>query len=139
MTERKVRVMVNHHADPSLRHYALVIGHNLGVVMDVLDLLRLTRVGWSPGALDLVVADTPCQPWSRADWPVSALPDGRLPNAMQLSTQAGAILQGFPADWHFAGNSKAARWRQIGNAMPPGVAAAVARAVRTWLSTTGED
>ena len=42
---------------------------NLGerpVQMDVHDLLRMARAGWRPGPLDLLVADPPCAPWSRA-------------------------------------------------------------------------
>lgn len=42
---------------------------NLGtrpVQIDVRDLLRMARAGWSPGHLDLLVADPPCAPWSRA-------------------------------------------------------------------------
>ncbi len=44
--------------------------HNLGhrpLQLDVHDLLRMVKAGWRPsGVLDLVVADPPCQPWSRA-------------------------------------------------------------------------
>lgn len=43
--------------------------HNLGrapVQMDVRDLLRMARGGWSPGPVRLLVADPPCVPWSRA-------------------------------------------------------------------------
>jgi hypothetical protein len=36
------------------------------VGMDVRDLERLLRDGWSPGPVDLFVADPPCTPWSRA-------------------------------------------------------------------------
>ena len=38
------------------------------VRMDVNDLLRLAQLGWRPGtgAVDLLVADPPCTPWSRA-------------------------------------------------------------------------
>ncbi len=42
---------------------------NLGqrpVQLDVRDLLRMIRMGWSPGRLDLIAADPPCAPWSRA-------------------------------------------------------------------------
>ena len=45
-----------------------------------------------------------------------------------------AMLQGFPPDWRFAG-SKTAAYRQVGNAFPPPVAAAIglqiAKAIRT--------
>ncbi len=56
-----------------------------------------------------------------------------VPNAVVLSEVAGAILQGFPGDWHFAGTSKASRWSQIGQAVPPPVAAAIARSIAAQL------
>ncbi len=41
--------------------------HHRPVQMDARDLLRLAESGWRPAArLDLVVADPPCTPWSRA-------------------------------------------------------------------------
>jgi site-specific DNA-cytosine methylase len=51
------------------------------------------------------------------------------PNAVKLSEKAAAILQGFPEDWYFAGATKTARWAQIGMAMPPPLAEAVARSL----------
>lgn len=51
------------------------------------------------------------------------------PGVVLLSERAGALLQGFPIDWHFAGRTKRARWAQIGMAMPPQLAEAVARAM----------
>lgn len=51
------------------------------------------------------------------------------PNAVILSERAAAILQGFPEDWVFSGDTKKARWSQIGQAMPPGLAEPVARAI----------
>src|SRR5690349_23909691 len=42
---------------------------NLGirpVRVDVRDLLRMVRSGWSAGSVSLLVADPPCTPWSRA-------------------------------------------------------------------------
>lgn len=51
------------------------------------------------------------------------------PNAIVLSEKAAAILQGFPDGWVFSGETKRARWGQIGMAMPPGLAEAVARAI----------
>ena len=44
----------------------------------------------------------------------------------RLTTRMVARIQGFPDDWQFAGR-KTAVYRQIGNAFPPPVAAAVAR------------
>lgn len=52
------------------------------------------------------------------------------PNAIVLSERAAGVLQGFPDGWTFAGETKKARWSQIGMAMPPPLAHAVARAVR---------
>lgn len=51
------------------------------------------------------------------------------PDAIILSERAAAILQGFPAGWAFVGETKKARWSQIGQAMPPALAEAVARAI----------
>ena len=56
--------------------------------------------------------------------------DRSNPNAIVLSERAGALLQGFPDGWHFAGKTKKARWGQIGMAMPPALAEAVARSIR---------
>jgi site-specific DNA-cytosine methylase len=52
-----------------------------------------------------------------------------LPGAIELSELAATILQGFPESWVFSGATKKARWSQIGQAMPPPLAAAVARSV----------
>jgi site-specific DNA-cytosine methylase len=52
-----------------------------------------------------------------------------LPNAIKLSEKAAAILQGFPEGWTFAGETKATRWSQIGQAMPPPLAEAVAKSI----------
>lgn len=51
------------------------------------------------------------------------------PGAIKLSEKAAAILQGFPETWRFCGRTKAARWDQIGMAMPPGLAEPVFRAI----------
>lgn len=51
------------------------------------------------------------------------------PNAIVLSERAAAILQGFPEGWLFAGDTKKARWSQIGQAMPPPLAHAVATSI----------
>ena len=58
---------------------------------------------------------------------------GHGPNAIKLSEKAAAILQGFPDDWKFCGETKKARWSQIGMAMPPPFAEAVATSIRKWL------
>ena len=56
------------------------------------------------------------------------------PNAIRLSEPAAAVLQGFPPTWRFCGKSKRRRWRQIGQAMPPALAAAVATSIRDWFA-----
>jgi DNA (cytosine-5)-methyltransferase 1 len=48
--------------------------------------------------------------------------------ALRLTEEEGAILQGFRADYPWAGN-KSARWQQIGNAVPPPLAAACVKQV----------
>lgn len=55
------------------------------------------------------------------------------PHAVIISERAAAILQGFPGHWRFAGTTKAARWAQIGMAMPPPLAAAVAASIAAHL------
>lgn len=57
----------------------------------------------------------------------------RRANAIVISEKAGTILQGFPETWKFTGSSKATRWSQIGQAMPPPLAEAVARSVAATL------
>lgn len=49
--------------------------------------------------------------------------------AVVLTEKAAGILQGFPEDWYFHGKTKEARWAQIGQAMPPALAEAVARSI----------
>lgn len=83
-------------------------------------------------------------PWDRPSTTVPAQGDGRipppghhdedfavlsLPGAVLLSEKAAAILQGFPETWVFHGKTKKARWSQLGQAMPPPLAHAVALAV----------
>jgi len=50
----------------------------------------------------------------------------------RLTPRMTARIQGFPDDWTFVGR-KTAAYRQIGNAFPPPVAAAVARQIRQAL------
>ncbi len=50
-----------------------------------------------------------------------------------LTVPMVALLQGFPPDWQFSGK-KTAAYRQVGNAFPPPVAAAVARRIRLALA-----
>jgi len=55
-------------------------------------------------------------------------------NAIKLSERAATILQGFPESWHFAGKTKRTRWSQLGQAIPPPLAEAVARSIVQWFS-----
>jgi DNA (cytosine-5)-methyltransferase 1 len=52
----------------------------------------------------------------------------------RLTPRMAARIQGFPDDWQFFGR-KTAAYRQVGNAFPPPVAAAVARQINVALST----
>lgn len=52
----------------------------------------------------------------------------------RLTIRMAARIQGFPDDWLFSGR-KTAAYRQIGNAFPPPVAAAVSSQIITALST----
>ncbi len=47
----------------------------------------------------------------------------------RLTVRMAAIIQGFPPEWEIAGR-KTAAYRQVGNAFPPPVAAAVGRRIR---------
>lgn len=83
-------------------------------------------------------------PWDRPSTTVAAQGDGRiappghhdenfaimsLPGAVLLSEKAAIILQGFPESWVIHGDTKDARWNQIGQAMPPPLAHAVASSI----------
>jgi DNA (cytosine-5)-methyltransferase 1 len=50
----------------------------------------------------------------------------------RLTIPMVALLQGFPPEWEFMGG-KTAAYRQIGNAFPPPVAAAISRAIKPCL------
>lgn len=52
----------------------------------------------------------------------------------KLTLEMVALLQGFPSDWQFCGG-KTSAYRQIGNAFPPPVAAALGRSIRRCLMT----
>ncbi|MDT0572850.1 DNA cytosine methyltransferase [Streptomyces sp. DSM 3412] len=62
------------------------------------------------------------------EWDPSLGDDGLV----RITVDQTALLQGFPEDWHFAGG-KTARYRQVGNAAPPAVGAALGRAVAEAL------
>ena len=53
----------------------------------------------------------------------------------RLTVRMAARLQGFPDDWHIVGR-KTTAYRQVGNAFPAPVAAAVGREVATALLQT---
>lgn len=58
-------------------------------------------------------------------------------NAVVISEKAAAILQGFDPNKHvFVGETKKARWSQIGQAMPPPLARAVATSVKAQIDKT---
>ncbi|MGW2229117.1 DNA cytosine methyltransferase [Streptomyces formicae] len=67
---------------------------------------------------------------------------GNLTRGPKLTVQQAAIIQGFPGDedpegpWTFIGG-KTARYRQVGNAFPPPVAAAVGKAIHEALCRKG--
>ncbi len=61
--------------------------------------------------------------------PDSTYPEDHMP---RLTVEMTALLQGFPPYWRFSGR-KTAAYRQVGNAFPPPVAAAVGRSIRTAL------
>lgn len=52
-----------------------------------------------------------------------------VPNAVLLSEKAARILQGFPEDWVIAGETKKSRHSQLGQAIPPPLAHAVAESI----------
>lgn len=71
------------------------------------------------------IADAPPGP----DFPADSEP--------RLTVQMVARVQGFPDSWRFSGK-KTAAYRQVGNAFPPPVAAAVGGAVREALLKHGD-
>lgn len=56
------------------------------------------------------------------------------PRMRRITVREAAALQGFPSDWDFRG-PQGARYRQIGNAVPPPLAQAVAASVRMALES----
>ena len=62
-------------------------------------------------------------------------PDVDFVGMPRLTVRMVARLQGFPDDWQFTG-SKTAAYRQVGNAFPPPVAAAVAGGIAAALLRT---
>jgi DNA (cytosine-5)-methyltransferase 1 len=57
----------------------------------------------------------------------------RAPDRLRrITVQEAAVLQSFPPGWEFAG-PRVAQYRQVGNAVPPNLAQAVAKSVREAL------
>jgi DNA (cytosine-5)-methyltransferase 1 len=82
------------------------------------------REGWEKlGVNGKGLADAP--PSDRDDLGPSWMP--------KLTTKMAAVVQGFPTDWIFSGR-KTASYRQIGNAFPPPVAAAVGDRIAKAIS-----
>jgi DNA-methyltransferase (dcm) len=80
------------------------------------------REGWRKLGVDgTAIAETP----PGADFPLDASP--------KLTMRMVARVQGFPDDWLFSG-AKTAAYRQVGNAFPPPVAAAIGKAIRDAIS-----
>jgi DNA (cytosine-5)-methyltransferase 1 len=78
---------------------------------------------------------------ARLAWRTLHVNGQKLGNAPPIPSFAGmphltvpmvALLQGFPPDWQFVGR-KTHAYRQVGNAFPPPVAAAVARKIKLAL------
>lgn len=77
------------------------------------------RRAWAEMSVDgLVLANEPPQPGHSGP--------------IRLTVEMTAVLQGFPKTWKFQG-AKTHKYRQVGNAFPPPVAKAVARAIKTAL------
>lgn len=80
------------------------------------------RQAWAKlGVNGSSVADAPPQPGT--------------PLPVKLTVAQMALLQGFPPDWAITGR-KTAAYRQVGNAFPPPVAAAVGRSIALALAQT---
>jgi DNA (cytosine-5)-methyltransferase 1 len=69
-----------------------------------------------------------------------APPDKKFPvsSSPKLTVRMAARIQGFPDWWQFAGG-KTAAYRQVGNAFPPPVAAAVGLAIRAAILGEGSE
>ncbi|WP_324701311.1 DNA cytosine methyltransferase [Micrococcus sp. HOU01] len=62
----------------------------------------------------------------------NAAPEPGFVGMPRITVQMGGMVQGFPADWQFTGG-KTHGWRQVGNAFPPPVAAAVGKQIKKAL------
>jgi DNA (cytosine-5)-methyltransferase 1 len=80
------------------------------------------REDWKRLGVDgLGLADAP----PNENFPVTGFP--------RLTVRMAARIQGFPDSWRFSGG-KTSAYRQVGNAFPPPVAAAIGRCIATALS-----
>jgi site-specific DNA-cytosine methylase len=96
---------------------------------------------------ELVMPASNCHPPSKMDQPALGVPasmptnGGRLlvegtptdSTGIVLSETALLVIQGFPKDWHVAGDTKTARMSQIGQAMPPQLSHAIATSIVAWF------
>lgn len=93
------------------------MGGNRTPVID-LDSLEYGHVPWIVGYHSDLMADEP---------PLAAVPPHVRMRRMSMNEAIG--IQGFPFDYPFMGNN-AAKWRQIGNAVPPPLAQVVVSSIR---------
>lgn len=91
--------------------------------------------------LDQHEIDTDAKPWVvgyHRQLAQGANPSDRVPDRLRrITVQEAAALQSFPADWEFIG-ARNSRFRQIGNAVPPRLAFAVANELRDLLAEAAE-
>ena len=84
---------------------------------------------WLDGADDTWVREYHAHLWSGGEpWPMRATPD----YLRRLTVQEAAVLQSFPVKMEWSGG-RSARFRQVGNAVPPALARAVAESVKADL------
>lgn len=62
-----------------------------------------------------------------------AVPDADFVGTPRLTVEMAAIIQGFPKEWKLAGR-KTSAYKQVGNAFPPPVAAAVGAAIQQAIT-----
>lgn len=109
----------------------------------------VTTKGDGRGAQGACVVEWPCdRPSTTVTTREAVPPPGHhpesgsiltMPGAVKLSEVAAGILQGFPEGWLFSGDTKKARWAQIGQAMPPGLSFAVASSIAAWFGIESKE
>lgn len=93
--------------------------------------IRAIEWPWDRPATTVQRDERLAPPGHHDEWSIMSMPD-----AIVISEKAAAIIQGFPDSWVFVGETKKARWNQIGQAMPAPLAHAVATSVvRQWDRT----